>query len=543
VESSDGLSELVPHGQLLVAATFNDHGDYDPVIAVPSSEDTLPEPSFSVDGMFPVKLWAVNRFGDQNRSTLISGQFDSNSETERLYGSMTLETFYASTTSTDFSPPVIWGISSDVDENDHVTFAATVGYCGDIDYPCSEYDVIRVVATYTVYNAIGPNEIRTVELKQSETGGDPNLWTNEYMYLPNSGYDPIDNSETLEYYIQAVDEAGNVAISSKEAFHEIDAVHADVSLPIGSERTVTITLQQDLGDGNGPNPLAGAVAEVLLILEGDEPVELLPLSDSCSDGTASNGQCSVTFTSTTEGLTTLNITFSSGPLSKTFTFVTEWWAGTITLPKSVAFGNATNPTVNVCYTLTDENGLDVSRHCQAINSGNSPYDFEWSGLSPGTYVLTEDLDGIIHAYMKPITGIVVDDAHRDVQLQTLENRLEGCSPGYWKNHTEDWAAAGLDPRDKFNDVFDFINSPITSQFSADYTLDQAINASGGNLNKLARHGVAALLSARHPDVLFPLIPDGIEGSVIDMVQQGMATSGEPQATELASANVLGCPIN
>jgi hypothetical protein len=72
----------------------------------------------------------------------------------------------------------------------------------------------------------------------------------------------------------------------------------------------------------------------------------------------------------------------------------------------------------------------------------------------------------------------------------------------------------------------------TSYFNGSYTLLNAINQGGGAINRLARHGTAALLSAAHPDVDYPYSV----ARVIAFVQGGFA---DP----LAQANELGCPIN
>ena len=85
---------------------------------------------------------------------------------------------------------------------------------------------------------------------------------------------------------------------------------------------------------------------------------------------------------------------------------------------------------------------------------------------------------------------------------------EGCTPGFWRNKLEDWAPTGLNPDDDFDTTFgvDF--------FDPDITLEQAVNARGGGLNKVARHGTAALLNVLHPDVDYPLS----EAEVIAAVQ-------------------------
>jgi hypothetical protein len=527
----DQIGVLEPRGQLLVGATFNDIPYFDPVVVIPSSEDTLPEPAFSADGWFPVKLWAVNHFGDQDRSTLVAGQYDPNTETERLYDTMTLDTYYTTAGNPDVEPPVIWAILSDVDEvTNNVTFAALVG--GELEN--SEVDIpLRVIVTYTVPDENGGFLLKMVELERDEMNNDPSLW------VMSATEGPIQFDESMEYYVQAVDEAGNVAISSKEAFHEVGGETPDIVLPIQDERTVSLEFQFD--DGTGPVPATIPPADFNVTLDFGQIV-----TDDCSTNGAVAGSCFVKISSDIAGVSKLSITVSNGTISETFEYITEWWAGSITLPKTVAFGNSTGDPLEVCYTLSRTDGGELVsssliEQCPSIGSGNPDHTYEWANLLPGTYQLVERVDGTTYQFMNPIANIVVDSGHRDVQLQSVVNRLEGCSPGFWKNHIELWSDVGLSPGDDFDVVFDFINSPFMEGYGG--TLEEAINAKGGNRNALARHGVAALLSALHEGVLYPLEADGIQGSVIDLVQSGMQSRASSIANLLASANTLGCPLN
>jgi hypothetical protein len=102
---------------------------------------------------------------------------------------------------------------------------------------------------------------------------------------------------------------------------------------------------------------------------------------------------------------------------------------------------------------------------------------------------------------------------------------EGCSPGYWKKHLEDWPSTGYSPDYDFDTTFG------VDLFSPDITLGEAVNAKGGGVQRLARHGTAALLSAVHPDVDYPFT----EAEVIALVQAG-------NVDPLAVANELGCEI-
>jgi hypothetical protein len=102
---------------------------------------------------------------------------------------------------------------------------------------------------------------------------------------------------------------------------------------------------------------------------------------------------------------------------------------------------------------------------------------------------------------------------------------EGCTPGYWKNHLDDWALTGYSPADDYDTTFG------VGLFSPDITLDEAVNARGGGVKKLARHSTAALLSAAHPQVNYPY-------SIAEVIALVQAGNVEP----LVTANELGCEI-
>lgn len=103
---------------------------------------------------------------------------------------------------------------------------------------------------------------------------------------------------------------------------------------------------------------------------------------------------------------------------------------------------------------------------------------------------------------------------------------EGCTPGYWRNHLDEWAASGYSPGDDFDTTFG------VDYFNPDITLGDAINLGGGGVNKVARHGTAALISAAHPGVNYPYTV----AQVIAIVQSG-------NVDPLVAANEQGCPLN
>jgi hypothetical protein len=114
--------------------------------------------------------------------------------------------------------------------------------------------------------------------------------------------------------------------------------------------------------------------------------------------------------------------------------------------------------------------------------------------------------------------------------------FEGCTPGFWRqpHHFGAWPT-GYHPDDKFNDVFG-------PGLPGELTLSEAVALGGGGINALARHSVAALLNAAHPDVNYKFS----EQQVKDMWAAAIA-SGDPDFIEetkdlLDVANNTGCPL-
>jgi len=117
-----------------------------------------------------------------------------------------------------------------------------------------------------------------------------------------------------------------------------------------------------------------------------------------------------------------------------------------------------------------------------------------------------------------------------IELTVPPYQNEGCTPGFWKNHLTSWPYP-YTPTTRFVDAFGIL-IPNES-----LTLQQALNLGGGGFNKLARHGVAALLSAAHPDVAYPYTVEQVIDAVAD------AYVGDKNAIEaLVMANELGCPL-
>jgi hypothetical protein len=114
--------------------------------------------------------------------------------------------------------------------------------------------------------------------------------------------------------------------------------------------------------------------------------------------------------------------------------------------------------------------------------------------------------------------------------------FEACTPGFWRNHTELWA-------DPYTPAYLFFTAfpEITNQrgFANSYTLGEAINQGGGQFNRVARHGTAALLSAASGDVAYPYTVQ----AVIDIVVAAFNSGDHSKVNELAAANEeFDCPL-
>ncbi|HEU0078599.1 MAG TPA: hypothetical protein VFQ76_13155, partial [Longimicrobiaceae bacterium] len=142
-----------------------------------------------------------------------------------------------------------------------------------------------------------------------------------------------------------------------------------------------------------------------------------------------------------------------------------------------------------------------------------------------------------------ILGSGAIDGIRICQRQTLGE--DGCTPGYWKNHTDSWAGTGYTPGQTVGSV---LSGASAFPSLASSTLLQALGFGGGSgtagaAQILLRAAVAALLNASHADVDYP----ATAASVIADVNAALASNSRSTmlalAAELDADNNLGCPLN
>ncbi|MGD9092288.1 MAG: hypothetical protein PVF74_05545, partial [Anaerolineales bacterium] len=424
----DEMMVQSPRGQILLNATYRDIPSFDPVVVIPVTQDSLHEPSFNAPGWYPSKLWSINRFGDQNRSTLVFGQFDPDLDIERLYDNLVLETFYSADTS-DYDPPLIWGLASDPYSNPvEIGFAATVD------------DAVQVWVTVSFPNGDGGRlesfPLSLITPANLAEGQEPDLW---------EGRVPLDPAEPIptEYYIQAIDEAGNVATASKEGFHVIGGGEPDAYQSVSTEREVEIVLEFNYGDGNGYQPLIGKTAtEVILTGVGSIVNDG---SDTCSPGTAgtdTNGICTIKITSDQPGDSFLTVKYRKevpdpeNPeqtiivTNASFTFITRWWAGSASIHKSFEEGPFSKNKPLVCFSVRPEGSANGNEIC---SDGSSEFLFSWENLPGGSYIMEETSTGSDFVLMDPI-HFMIDAGHQDFRAPTSENKLKPVGLQIFKQH-------------------------------------------------------------------------------------------------------------
>lgn len=137
---------------------------------------------------------------------------------------------------------------------------------------------------------------------------------------------------------------------------------------------------------------------------------------------------------------------------------------------------------------------------------------------------------------------------------------EGCTPGFWRNHTNLWDGSGSDdlPQpdaaghplapfttdDEFNAVFGVTQSQ--SDLSNATMLLDAVELTGGGKRALARHAAAALINAALADstVDYPYTV----AQVINLYRDAVGAISGPETVQsalqkLEEANELFCPLN
>ena len=144
----------------------------------------------------------------------------------------------------------------------------------------------------------------------------------------------------------------------------------------------------------------------------------------------------------------------------------------------------------------------------------------------------------------PPQGPAVSDDDPCHYTGTVPPGPDGCSPGYWKNHTESWPPTGYSPGQNVASVF-----PAASSFPAlaSSTLLAALSFHGGPgedgaAQSLLRAAVAALLNAAHPGVDYPRTPTAVVAEV-NTALLGTRDDMLALASALDRDDNLGCALD
>jgi hypothetical protein len=131
---------------------------------------------------------------------------------------------------------------------------------------------------------------------------------------------------------------------------------------------------------------------------------------------------------------------------------------------------------------------------------------------------------------------VVVDVHGHITPPTGN---EGCTPGFWKNHLDEWSIVPTFPLRNVFDVSPTKDNP---------TLEDALRFKGGKTATgaekiLLRAGVAAFLNAASMDVAAPQTEDNVVSKVNAAIASGERQTMIEVAEELDENNNLVCPFD
>jgi hypothetical protein len=185
-------------GVLFLGGVYTDVVDFDPVIALPFNEyvTSTAEPAFSAAGWYPAAPFQV-RSRDTvsmtaNSVVTLLGQYNSATGTERLYDRMSFATYFSG--SPDAIPPTVVYVDGVLEQGTNR---------GSLKVESSDDSgVIRVVAAYTDGQGVWRSQDLAYDAAMQK-------WTGV-----------ITATVETQYFVQAVDGAGNVAIDdNKGQYH------------------------------------------------------------------------------------------------------------------------------------------------------------------------------------------------------------------------------------------------------------------------------------------------------------------------------------
>jgi hypothetical protein len=140
-------------------------------------------------------------------------------------------------------------------------------------------------------------------------------------------------------------------------------------------------------------------------------------------------------------------------------------------------------------------------------------------------------------------AVVVSVIGGAAAVSAVRTGNEGCTPGFWKNHTEAWEEYA--PTDLISSVFNF-DAGVYTDLAGD-TLLEALNypetQNGSPQQLLLKQAVAAILNAANEGVGYPYRRFGDPGNIIPTVNALLSSGNEDAMLDfkdiLDAANNLG----
>ena len=290
---------LVPHGALLTGLSSQDLPDPTPAYSLPAAGSADSTPPDIGQAAFPGTLQRVASYGGFSQSgtaqgaeiDLVVGQFLPSPSvpgtgTQRLFTSMSAQVYYvpscpsnaascpASPFAEDFNPPTIDSVSAPVSGN-------SLGF--DVQVTPSQAPVQQVLVLYT--DGVNPGTWAVASL----TSSDGQHWAGGGT-LPQSG--------EVQYIVEALDAAGNVAVSNNEgtafasSYETATTVSANPSsVAVGQPATLTAVV-------TSASSAAGNPTGHVEFLDGGSP--LLACGGGSGTPLAASGtaSCTVRYTAT-----------------------------------------------------------------------------------------------------------------------------------------------------------------------------------------------------------------------------------------------------
>jgi hypothetical protein len=242
---------------LFISGTYTTINSFNPYIehAVGPYTTTLPEPAFDAPGWWPHPLYTTAGRPGRNMNLMVTpAQLHSAQGAFRLYDNLTFQAFYSE--SDDVTPPVLEQINTTYDAGSlQVTVVVT-----------DPMGIHRVLLTYDTH-------VGTWESMDLTWNAVDETWEGTLVAPQN-----------VDFFIQAVDNAGNVVNSANQS----DTVPPVISTPVYSSTAdigTPLTVTAFITDGVSPLPTGVLEASLVMSYTGTSTPTVITGTEDGTDGT------------------------------------------------------------------------------------------------------------------------------------------------------------------------------------------------------------------------------------------------------------------